>query len=156
MKKIFILTLIIAASIIQPSFSQTRDIDMQLFRASSEGNLPEVRSLIRKGANVNATQSEGATPLIVAAFSGNLEVLQYLISCGAKVNVRDINGNTAIMQASYFGYLKVVELLVNSGGDPFVRNNEGHTAMEIAQGRHNDKVVSYLSLIRLQIMTSNK
>ena len=56
-------------------FSQTRDIDMKLLRASADGQLETVKSLVRSGANVNASQSEGATPLIVASFYGADDVV---------------------------------------------------------------------------------
>ena len=131
-------------------FSQTRDIDMKLLRASADGQLETVKSLVRSGANVNASQSEGATPLIVASFYGADDVVEFLIRKGANVNAKDARGNTALMQAAYFGFTSTVKLLVNNGANVLYRNSAGLTAGEAAKERGYGEISTYLGLMGLQ------
>jgi ankyrin repeat protein len=49
--------------------------------------------------DVNATDSSGATPLMLAALIGNVQVMVKLVDKGAKLNTQDsANGWTALMQ----------------------------------------------------------
>jgi len=43
-----------------------------------------VELLVRKGADVNATSSDGATPLHMAALKGHTDVAQVLIANGVE------------------------------------------------------------------------
>jgi ankyrin repeat protein len=75
----------------------------ELLEAVEKGNLPEVKELVKNGADLNAHQEEeeGLTPLILAVRDGNLEIVNFLISAGADVNAQDkMNGATALMWAS--------------------------------------------------------
>src|SRR5919206_3143425 len=54
-----------------------------LFLAAGEGRLDAVRYLLDQGADVNARDGRGRTPLIEAAFYGNGAVVKELILRGA-------------------------------------------------------------------------
>jgi len=70
--------------------------------------------MLAKGAEVNATASNGATALIVVSYNGHLEVVQALLAKGAEVNARAHAGWTALMGASYIGHLEVVQALLST------------------------------------------
>jgi hypothetical protein len=55
-----------------------------------------VRALIRKGANVNAVDADGRTPLMMAAMHGWRDVIKELLAAKASANVRDPEGRTVI------------------------------------------------------------
>nr|WP_315101952.1 ankyrin repeat domain-containing protein [uncultured Fretibacterium sp.] len=60
-----------------------------------------VRQLIQDGADVNAKNKDGWTPLMaVAQHSSNPEVLTALIKAGADVNAKDTLGATPLMFAA--------------------------------------------------------
>ena len=63
-------------------------LDYDLMDAVSEGETHEVQRLLADGANVNALNTEGETPLHVSGIYGAVEPLRLLLKAGAKVNVQ--------------------------------------------------------------------
>ncbi|MCX6774391.1 MAG: ankyrin repeat domain-containing protein [Candidatus Micrarchaeota archaeon] len=55
--------------------------------------------LIKRGADVNANDDDGDTPLMLAVDEGNLGIIRMLIRSGANVNAKNNEGETALMRA---------------------------------------------------------
>ena len=65
--------------------------------AKFEGNNCNLAALlIKNGADVNAKNNDGVTPLMYATFRNNYEVIKLLIKKGADVNARDYSESTAL------------------------------------------------------------
>jgi ankyrin repeat protein len=62
------------------------DEDMKLFNAIDQNNFEEVKRLVELGANVNARDKIGYTPLLISANTDNLEIFKYLVEHGADIN----------------------------------------------------------------------
>jgi ankyrin repeat protein len=58
--------------------------------------LVAARTLIAAGANVNAPDKRGTTPLAVASFLGNVRLAELLIASGANVNAVDADGYSVL------------------------------------------------------------
>lgn len=87
-----------------------------LFRATIEGNTDMVKSLLSSpGADVNATNERGSTPLLEAARYGHEDVCRALIAAGANVKAKDNDGKTALMLAVQGGHEDVVRILKQAG-----------------------------------------
>lgn len=57
-------------------------------------------------SQVNVSNADGASPLMMAAVSGQLEVVQLLVEKHADMDRQDsVHGWTALMQATYHGYV---------------------------------------------------
>lgn len=98
----------------QPSTSNTQTD--ALFRATIEGNTDMVRSLLSSpGANVNATDDRGSTPLLEAARYGHEDICRVLIAAGADVKAKDKDGKTALMLAVQGDHDEVVRILKQAG-----------------------------------------
>jgi hypothetical protein len=113
-----LLMVFLAASLcLAPAAHGGGDLEKALFRACvGPSNLAEVRNLLAKGADVNATQEiNGATPLMVASKYGNLAVVQALLAKGARVNVTDNYGQTALSRAVKYKHPDVAEALRRAG-----------------------------------------
>jgi ankyrin repeat protein len=70
-----------------------------------------VRALIEAGADVNATQHGGFTPLIQAASAGKKEIVQVLLAHGARTDTRCDQGRTALDYARERRHMSIAELL---------------------------------------------
>ena len=88
--------------------------------------------LLDRGANIEATDPGGSTPLIQAAFHGHTDVVQLLLARNANVNAATKVGLTALMVAAHNGKADVVPLILDQGADPAAKNNFGQTAYEMA------------------------
>lgn len=67
--------------------------------AAREGAVEAVRALAESGANLNLTDPEGTTALIVAVINGHYDVVSALIENGADPNIADIKGMTPLYAA---------------------------------------------------------
>ena len=88
---------------------------MPLFLAAGEGKLDVVRYLLDEGADVNARENWGSTPLIEAAYSGHIDVIKELLLRGADINVISEQG-TALDIAINRNNPAVADLLRHRGG----------------------------------------
>ena len=80
-----------------------------------------VRELVSKGANLNAKDLSGNTPIhIVANSSGDPELLAILLEGGANPNLYNVHKITPLMMASRRGDLATVEMLLHHGADETV------------------------------------
>jgi ankyrin repeat protein len=80
--------------------------------AALAGPNPEIaRVLIAVGADVNAAQNSGSTPLHETAFNGNLALTQLLLEHGANPAAVNKEGRSAVDVARERGHTQLAELL---------------------------------------------
>ncbi|APA08452.1 hypothetical protein sscle_04g032220 [Sclerotinia sclerotiorum 1980 UF-70] len=89
-----------------------------------------VEKLIQYGADFNATDKEGRSPLYYAAHCGNWQVTQLLIGRKAMLNTTDKNGETALIAACRKHHENVLSLLLNAGADVNIKSSFG-TALHV-------------------------
>ncbi|KIH93625.1 hypothetical protein SPBR_04134 [Sporothrix brasiliensis 5110] len=63
-----------------------------LCHAAMAGNVPQLTSLLNKGANINGRNENGHTALICAIIAGQSDAIQYLLKAGADCSVCDAGG----------------------------------------------------------------
>ena len=76
------------------------------------GHTDMVSLLLEYGADPNACNSSGVSPLSLASGSGHLDIVNLLIQCGANLHKHDNDGVTAVVAAAKAGCLNVVEHLL--------------------------------------------
>ena len=90
-----------------------------LHQAAQWGRTAAAAALIKHGANVNATDSFKATPLLYAISHGypdkNLDVIKLLLDNGADVNAKDDERNTPLLAAEKRGFKEAINLLLAKG-----------------------------------------
>ncbi len=100
------------------------------------------KQLIAAGADPNAKNAEGQTPLMQKTYGVN--ITKALIKAGADVNAKDAQGLTALMIASRDADLNVMKALIQAGADVGAKDNEGKTALDRAQ---NDEAQALLQSV---------
>lgn len=89
-------------------------LNENLFAAIRENNLQGVASLVSQGADVNAKNKLGFTPLM---FSSDAEIAAYLIKKGAVIDAETANGLNALLMNTTYGTKPMVAVLVEAGAD---------------------------------------
>ncbi|MBF0628557.1 MAG: sigma-70 family RNA polymerase sigma factor [Magnetococcales bacterium] len=79
--------------------------------AAITGVKATVMFYLQRGADVNATDGKGKTPLILAAEKGHTEVCRVLLEAGADPAFRDDDGNDALSAAVQKGHSEVESIL---------------------------------------------
>ncbi len=102
-----------------------------------------VGRMLDAGADVDARDAEGNTPLILASLYANPECVELLIENGANVNAANKAGATALIRAAT-SYEKT-RLLVAAGAKVQVRTALGNTPLLLAARRAgNSRTVKLL------------
>jgi ankyrin repeat protein len=91
-------------------------VNHELMVAVSENNLAEVRRLVSVGADVDATNRHGATPLLWACLKGHVQVVKELVERGADMEAKDNHGCTPLHWACSYGHLAVFNELRGHNG----------------------------------------
>jgi ankyrin repeat protein len=100
--------------------------DSPVADAAERGDVETVRSLLRAGADVNASQGDGMTALHWAAENGHVELAEVVISAGANVEaVTRIGAYTALLLASRAGHVRVLATLLNAGASSSAKTSTG-------------------------------
>ena len=94
--------------------------------AARQRMLAGVRFLVEEvGADVNAANAAGFTPLHGAAYKGSVDIIAYLVERGAEMDVRDYRGRTPYRLASwarnstdFYRWPEAADLLVELGANP--------------------------------------
>ena len=104
-----------------------------LFDAARLGRTDLVAGLLAAGADVNARDVRGFTPLILAAYNDHAATVEALLAVKADACLPDRDqGNTAQMGVAFKGYDGLAARLLTAGCDVNARNRAGQTALMMA------------------------
>ena len=89
--------------------------------------------LLGRGADANARDNRGVTPLVVASNLGFVEGVDVLIQGGARVDESSVTGETPLIAAVHRRDLAMMRVLLKAGANPDRSDNTGRTARDYAQ-----------------------
>ncbi len=121
--------------------------DLDFFEACVAGQTEKVMSKIRENDGLlQAHNTDGWTPLHLAAFFGHRGLAQTLLDRGALVDARSANAmkNTPLHAAAAGGKTDLVQALLQGGADVNARQEGGWTALHAAAQAGNRPLVEAL------------
>ncbi|HKK92461.1 MAG TPA: ankyrin repeat domain-containing protein [Longimicrobiales bacterium] len=120
-------------------------VDAPVADAAQTGDVDQVRTLLRQGEDVNASQGDGMTALHWAAYQGNLEMIEVLIYAGSNLEaVTRVADYTPLMVAARTGHGDAAVLLLDAGANPSATTSTGVTALHFAAGAGQTQAVRAL------------
>jgi cytohesin len=113
---------------------------IELIETIEKGDIEAVKQHLAAGADVNAKDEEGLTPLHLAAGRGHKKIVELLIAKDADVNAKlAVEGETPLHLAAWDGHKEIAELLIAKGADVNVRDKgsgrlvgHGRTPIDLA------------------------
>ncbi|NJM58189.1 MAG: hypothetical protein HC857_13165 [Synechococcales cyanobacterium RU_4_20] len=108
--------------------------------ASAQSDL--VKLLLANGAQVDARDAKGQTPL----YGANFESAQQMIAANANLNSQDLEGSTLLHYVALRPDLaaKLVPLLLSKKARLDLKDNQGRTVLDLARQQHSNPVVNLL------------
>lgn len=110
------------------------DVNQELVNAIIAQDGERVRFLIKKGADVNARDSGGFSPLDTAARNRSASLVEVLIDAGADPNSADQDGFFPLLHAVNRNHVPTVEVLARKGAYLNKRNKQDITPLSWAIG----------------------
>jgi ankyrin repeat protein len=88
--------------------------------------------LIDEGADVNAAQGDGTTPLHWAAYNLDTQLVRVLLAHGARPDAKNLFGASPLSEAVKAGNAELVALLLEAGAEVDSPNGDGETTLMLA------------------------
>jgi len=126
-----------------------RDVDSPSDEQIAESVHPHfagtVKCLARHGAQIDANDGSGCTPLHYAAFCDRPRIAEVLLDLGARIDAADHKGQTPLHHAASDGHAGIIELLVSRGADVNVKDQQGRTPLNVLRWREDARLEELLT-----------
>ncbi len=103
------------------------EAETALHFAAENSGIPTIELLLQHGANINARNRFGQTPLALATLKDRKDIVEFLITRGADVNTISTRGNTPLIGASHSSP-EITRLLLAARGTEMI-NHAGSDRM---------------------------
>ena len=99
-------------AVLQEDENMNFTFELALLEAATDGHNEAVEFLLQlETVNIDHTNEEGKTALMLACEGGHEDIVHSLLSAGANVNLQDNNGWTALMRANEHNLISIIKTL---------------------------------------------
>lgn len=113
----------------------------EILAAANQEDTEKVIGLLRRGMDVNTSDPQGNTLLMIAARSNNMNLVKFLLDNRANPLKRNRYGDTAMMLAALPGYAEIVQLMLERKVSP---NQAGWNSLHYAAFENRDRIIAML------------
>ena len=124
-----LLLLCLLAMVIPACSAAVGSADARLRDAAARGDAEAVRGALEDGADLEARDDQGRTPLLIATHGNNVDAARELIEAGADVNAKDAMQDSAYLYAGARGLDEILAMTLAHGADLGSTNRYGGTAL---------------------------
>lgn len=110
------------------------ELALKVNRAAYDGDMYQLKSLIRAGADPKKTDYDGRSPLHLGACRGYEDITLFLIQEGVDINIKDNFGNTPLLEAVKSGHDRIAALLVSKGASMEIDDGGSFLCTAVARG----------------------
>uniref|UniRef100_A0A1I8GQC4 ANK_REP_REGION domain-containing protein n=1 Tax=Macrostomum lignano TaxID=282301 RepID=A0A1I8GQC4_9PLAT len=118
--------------------------DTELHQACDNGDSGAVERLLKSGADPDARNASGRTPLWVASQKGFVPAMEPLLDAGAQLDCAQSDGATPLFAAAQGGCDPAVAKLLEAGASSDLQRQDGSTPLLIAAQTGHARVVRCL------------
>lgn len=139
-KLLFVSFLCISGFYLMYLYAQKTGPNKALLDAIGTADHRTIRNLIKvEGADINTTNEQGQTPLMLAAGKGHTSTVEQLLKHKANTDAKDTDGNTALIHAVNpspkvritENKRKIVRKLLEHDADPTIKNKDPKDALDL-------------------------
>ena len=112
--------------------------------AAFQGDRPSAAVLLDAGAEIDAANSSGTSPLMIAVQEGHADVVKLLLDRKASVAARDHQGWTPLHIAAQEDRLDIAQALLRAGARKTTKDSKGRTPADVAQKTGHERLAQIL------------
>jgi ankyrin repeat protein len=109
--------------------------------ACANGHLEVVKFLVENGADIEAKDKSGRTPILL---NSSTDIAKYLVSKGADFKITSKDGYSVLHQAAFYGKIELLKFWIGMRLNPEVNYKNGGTPLLCAASFDQKEAVEYL------------
>ena len=118
---------------------------------------PVVKLLLKQGADIEAKDNQGWTPLFIAAKKKREDMVKFLLTRGANIQATEKSGKTILHQlVKDKAPISLINRFVSNGIHLDSKDESGETALHLAVGTRQKDVVTLLLENRADVQVASK
>jgi ankyrin repeat protein len=119
-------------------------LSQDIFEVARSGNKKQLTALLAINKDtVNAINTDGFSPLMIACYRGKTDIAKRLVSNGASIDLISSEGN-AFLAAVYQNNSNLSKFLIRKGANINVQGPDGNNGLMYAVLNQNKNLVKYL------------
>ena len=131
--------------VLQEDENMNFTFELALLEAVTAGNNEAIEFLLQlETVNIDHTNEEGNTALMLACERGHEDIVHSLLSAGVKIDIWNNKKLTPLMMASEHDHISIIHMLLQANANPHTKTSNGSNALMIASFHGNYKVVKLL------------